>query len=475
MRARRAGSAASSQENVAARANVLAMRRTSVRSAAAFALAMSAAALESGCGGSSVNPGGPGQPAPAAKILHVIVIVQENRTPDNLFHGLPNADTSPSSGLDSQGQQVQLLPVDLQEGFDLDHRHEGFTYEWDGGKLDGWNLEPAMPCSGTCPPAAQRPYMYVPQNQVQPYWDLAEQYVFADRMFQSNRGPSFPAHQYIIGGNALAAPADTPYVIADNPSVPGQGAQTGGCNSPAGTLVELLDPTSGNVEQSVYPCFDHPVLMDLLDAKKISWRYYQAGAAPSPGLWALDAIQHIVDGPDVANISAPSSNILNDIASGNLASVSWVTPTGIDSDHPGDGGAGPSWVASIVNAAGASAYWNSTAVIVTWDDWGGWYDHVPPPTRNANELGFRVPLLVVSPYAKSGYVSHVQYEFSSILKFIEEQFDLGSLGTTDALANDLGDCFDFSQKPRPYTQIQSRYARSYFMRIPPSNRPVDPE
>ena len=100
---------------------------------------------------------------------------------------------------------------------------------------------------------------------------------------------------------------------------------------------------------------------------------------------------------------------------------------------------------------------------------------MPPPTRNANELGFRVPLLVVSPYAKSGYVSHVQYEFSSILKFIEEQFDLGSLGTTDALANDLGDCFDFSQKPRPYTQIQSRYARSYFMRIPPSNRPVDPE
>jgi phospholipase C len=203
--------------------------------------------------------------------------------------------------------------------------------------------------------------------------------------------------------------------------------------------------------------------MDLLDAKNISWRYYQAGAAPSPGLWALDGIRHIVDGPDVADISAPSSNILSDIASGSLASVSWVTPTGDESDHPGGGGLGPSWVASIVNAAGAGPYWNSTAIIVTWDDWGGWYDHVQPPTRNANELGFRVPLLVVSPYAKSGYVSHVQYEYGSILKFVEETFGVGSLGYTDALANDLADCFDFAQKPRAFKQIQSRYSRSFFL------------
>jgi phospholipase C len=421
--------------------------------------------LASGCGsGASVPPpaGGP-TASPAGKIQHVIIVFQENRTPDNLFHGLPNADVDVTSGLNSQGRQTQLQPVDLQEGFDLDHRHQGFLYEWDGGKLDGWNLESPTPCSGTCPPGPQRPYMYVPQSQVQPYWDLAEQYVFADRMFQSNRGPSFPAHQYIISGTALAAPAYTPYVIADNPSVPGQGAQTAGCNAPTGTLVELLDPSSGDVEQSVYPCFDHPVLMDLLDAKNISWRYYQAGAAPSPGLWALDGIRHIVDGPDVADISAPSSNILSDIASGSLASVSWVTPTGDESDHPGGGGLGPSWVASIVNAAGAGPYWNSTAIIVTWDDWGGWYDHVQPPTRNANELGFRVPLLVVSPYAKSGYVSHVQYEYGSILKFVEETFGVGSLGYTDALANDLADCFDFAQKPRAFKQIQSRYSRSFFL------------
>jgi phospholipase C len=130
----------------------------------------------------------------------------------------------------------------------------------------------------------------------------------------------------------------------------------------------------------------------------------------------------------------------------------------------------PSWVASIVDALGAGSYWNSTAVIVIWDDWGGWFDHVKPTIYNSYEVGMRVPMIVVSPYAKPGYVSHVNYEFGSILKFVEETFGLGSLGTTDVRANDLSDCFNFGSRARHFTRIPAKYPASYFLRQPASDR-----
>ena len=117
------------------------------------------------------------------------------------------------------------------------------------------------------------------------------------------------------------------------------------------------------------------------------------------------------------------------------------------SDHAGGtDGSGPSWVASVVNAVGESQYWNDTVVFVVWDDWAGWYDHVRPPMYNSYELGFRVPLIVISRYAKKGFVSHRLYEFGSILKFIEVHFALGSLGTTDARSDDLSDFFDYMRR-----------------------------
>jgi phospholipase C len=164
----------------------------------------------------------------------------------------------------------------------------------------------------------------------------------------------------------------------------------------------------------------------------------------APG-WA----QHVITQP---------AQVLKDISSGQLAAVSWVIPTGQASDHPAtNDGSGPSWVASIVNAIGNSSYWSNTVIIITWDDWGGWYDHVPPP-KVVNDgtswgsgyvYGFRVPLLVVSPYAKAGYVSQVTHDFGSILHFIEGSFGLPSLGYADARADDLSDCFDFGQSQSP--------------------------
>ena len=179
------------------------------------------------------------------------------------------------------------------------------------------------------------------------------------------------------------------------------------------------------------------------------------------------------------DISAPSSNVLSDIQDNSLASVSWVTPSKQDSDHPKDhSDTGPSWVSSVVNAIGSSSYWNQTAIIVVWDDWGGFYDNAAPPQLDYRGLGIRTPCLIISPYAKSGYVDHTQYEYGSILRFIEEVYGLpaGSIGPTDegytdARAHDLDNAFNFTQKPRRFVPIATPYSASYFRHEPPSDEP----
>ena len=430
-------------------------------------------------GGGGSSPGPPpgvtptpqptGTPA-AHAIKHVVIIFQENRTVDNMFNGFPGADTV-QSGQNSSGQTVALQPIDIAAPFDLDHSHHGFTTEYAGGAMNGFDRVGSSAC-GTCPPANVRAYGYVPQSQTGPYWQMARQYAFADRMFQTNEGPSFPAHMYIVSGTSLAS-TSSPLLAAENPDVPGGGSTTAGCDAPAGTTVALIDPATGDESQRAAPCTEHPVLFDLLDAHGVSWRYYQPRLGA--GLWyAPDAIPHIRYGADYANVSTPGTNIISDVQSGKLAQVSWVIPTAAASDHAkSTDGTGPAWVASIVNAIGASPYWNDTAIFVTWDDWGGWFDHVKPQQFNAYELGFRVPLIVVSPYARPAYVSHVQHEFGSILKFTETTFGLGTLGYTDARADDLSDCFNFNQQPIAFRAIQSARTASYFQRLPADTRSPD--
>ena len=156
--------------------------------------------------------------------------------------------------------------------------------------------------------------------------------------------------------------------------------------------------------------------------------------------------------------------MLQDISAGTLADVSWVTPTGAESDHPlGNQGLGPSWVASIVNAIGNSAYWQDTAIRLSWDDWGGWDDHVGPDIESVDENGFRVPLIVISPFAKKGYVSKVKHTFGSLVKFIESNYGLGSLGYQDARSDDLADCFDFTQSARKFETIKAPHDAAYFL------------
>jgi len=430
-----------------------------------------------GCSQGSVGGVRPAGFAPAArtavraagftqsKISHVVIIFQENRSVDDLFNGLKGADTV-KYGLDSAGKHVTLRPVSLTAPYDLDHEHRGFVIETDGGKMDAFNLEHSSPCTGKkgCLKPDLSAYGYVPRSEVQPYFAMAEQYVFADRMFQTNAGPSFPAHQYILSGTSTISQG-SPVWASENPFTPQQ-KFTGGCDSPKGSLVVLMG-ANGEESQEAYPCFDRPSLTDLVDTKGLTWHYYQAHLGP--GLWSgPDAILHVRDSSEYStDVVAPPSQVLTDISSGTLANVVWVTPTAKESDHANiNDGKGPAWVASVVNAIGESQYWTNTAIFITWDDWGGWYDHVAPTQYNAYELGLRVPLVVVSAYAKKGYVSHVPHEFGSILKFTEDAFGLGSLGSTDVRADDLSDCFQFGKKPRPFTPIPAVPGKRYFMAEP---------
>jgi phospholipase C len=409
-----------------------------------------------------------------AVIQHIVIIFQENRTPDNLFQDpvlISRGADIVGSGMNSLGQAIPLSPIDLgfagvnPNNYDLGHNHQSFVSMYDGGKMDGADLiycNPTAPAQ--CPPNAQ--FMYVNPADVQPYFALAEQYTFGDRMFQTNQGPSFPSHQFIISGTS-APTAGSPLFAAENPTL-----NNAGCIAPLSTLVTMIDATGSETNPAPqYPCFEHATLTDLLDANGLTWHYY----TPAPGsIWTgPDAIEHICQeqpingiltctGPDWNNnVIIPQTQVLTDIANGQLPQVSWVIPNGTSSDHAAiNDGSGPSWVASVVNAIGNSSYWANTAIIITWDDWGGWYDHVAPTVINdgvswgsGNVYGFRVPLIVVSPYAKAGYVSHVTHDFGSILKFIENNFNLPSLGYADGPADNLADCFDFTQTPSSFQAI----------------------
>jgi phospholipase C len=427
------------------------------------AILLSTTALLSNCGGGhkSAPPTPPPAPPPTASstIKHIVIIMQENRTFDNLFNGFPGADTV-ASGM-SNGVSVPLQAVPYEQGTDLDHSHEGWYKDYDNGKMDGFAHAASYPIP-------KLPYAFVPQSETAPIWTLAKAYTLGDRMFQSNTGPSFVAHQYLIAGQS--AEAD------NNPDENG----VWGCDSAAKTTVTLIGP-NGTSLPGPYPCFDYQTMADLLDAKGISWRYYAAAKTPDQNgdgyIWsAYDAIKHIRFGADWAtNVISPPPTVLTDIQNGKLAQVTWITPSTDYSDHAGPGATamGPDWVASITNTIGTSQYWDSTAIFITWDDWGGWYDHVPSPMVDNMGLGFRVPLIIVSPFANHGYISHTVHEPSGFLKYTEEVFNLPSLGTRDTTADDFSDCFNYSQTPQPYTQIPVTFTPKYFQSLKASTMPDD--
>ncbi len=462
----------------------------------ACVLALGAAACSSGTGLQTPAGAGarsafrvPSGGSPSQYISHVIVIVQENRTLENIFAGYPGAN-APLTGcaVSAAGARVRRQsgsgsgcpPGDVvvplhQDTFenspDLEHTWASSMKDWDHGKMDGFSKYGEKNGS-------YEAYAYVQESQVEPYWTMANQYVLADEMFPTEFGGSFTGHLTLVAGTddiklPKQAEVDFPSKAPDD------------CDSPPGTKSDFLSPNRRLHYNGPFPCFDQfNTIASVLDGAAVSWKMY-ATRVLHAGMWEpFEAIKYVRYGPDWStNIVAPQTTILTDPGNGQLASVSWVTPSRPDSDHPQyDSDAGPSWVASVVNAIGQSSYWQNSAIIVVWDDWGGFYDNAAPPQLDYRGLGIRVPCLIISPYAKQNYVSHVQYEYGSILRFIEEVNNIppGSigdpaLGYTDGRATSLDDAFDFTQQPRQFVPIGSKYPMSRFLHEPPSNAPVDDE
>lgn len=455
------------------------MKRSRAQAIAAAVVAVTATTLIS-CT-SSNSPVTP--VTPKAKIGHVIVLFQENRSFNTLFAGFPGAATAMSGPCATHfpdgtaatwctGANVRLHQITLETngnpgGRDIGHDHASFELEYNGGKMNGFDLI-NLGTAGTGSFARLYPYAYVQRSEVKPYWDLAAAYALGDHMFSTATTDSFVAHQQIIAGTTQINSRES---LVDTPS----GAPpVWGCDASPGTATSLIT-TAGKVitNGGPFPCItQYGTMADVLDAHDVSWKYYVFSQSDFSGLvWnAYDAIAKIrcakftprTDdcsgfGADwKSHISEPSTNVLNDLRNGSLPQVSWVIPGLLCSDHPASGSKeGPSWVSEVVNAVGKSKYWSDTAVIILWDDWGGFYDNVAPPQTNYTSLGMRVPLIVVSPYAKPGFVSHTQYDFGSVLKFIEDTFGTDSLHTSDAEATSIVDTLDFTQKARGFTPVSA--------------------
>ena len=360
--------------------------------------------------------------ASGGRIQHIVIVVQEGRSFDDLFCGYPGADGAPCAR--------PLQPIGLAANCTLSDTFQDFETDLKTGTFSGEKAH--------CPGIKHAQYGYVPHNETRPYAGLAREYVLGDRMFSSTGNPSFEAHQYLIAAQAAQA-VDEPF----------------GTTPPGGCVYrEKVAQFHGPAQPA---CFDYQTLATELSATGLSWSYYRAPAARATAPWdAFGWIDGSATGQWYAmNSIAPPQQFFSDIAAGNLANVAWVTPEAANSDLSGARSAsGPAWVASVVDAVGKSQFWGTTTVLVTWSGFGGWADHVTPPMLDNEGLGFRVPLIVVSPYAKRAYVSHVQYEDGSILRFAEDTFGLARLAASDTRANSIAtDSLDFSQRPRPFVSI----------------------
>jgi phospholipase C len=419
------------------------------------------------------RPSGVRHKSATSPIQHIVLIVQENRSFNNLFATFPGADGTttghiemePSCGIYSN-KTIPLTESPLVLRTDLNHSFKGYNISRDNGSMDGFdrvvNGGKGLECTA--------PYQYVDPYDIEPYWELASQYTLAEHMFTTEGSDSFIAHQDLIRGGTMV---ETGEALVNTPTCSVAQGCWWGCDAPLGTGTSLISEnnrTKGG--KGPFPCsndfaLSYPTLRDLLDGAYLSWKYYTPASSDPDGrlLTAFDAIYPVRYGSEWGtNVNWPETNIFYDISDGSLPAVSWVIPTRDDSDHPGvKVDDGPSWVASVVNAIGESSYWNSTAIIIVWDDWGGLYDNLSPQQLGYGGLGFRVPAIIVSPYAKPGYISQTDYEFGSIIKYIEQNWNLGSLGTTDQRAKSIIDSFDYSQNPIPFSTIPSLRTKSYFL------------
>src|SRR5579871_316618 len=380
------------------------------------------------------------KPPDLTQIQHFVFLIKENRTFDEYFGTFPGANGATQATV-STGQVVALGETPDVAPRDLTHNWVAAQTAMDWGRMDKFDQQYQCSMAGD-----ELCLTQMLQSDLPNYWTYAQTFTLADAAFSSLHGVSFPNHLYTVGAQSGGA--------IDNPL---NSSSTWGCDSAPNATVPVLN-SQGYLSYQ-YPCFDFSTLADSMENAGLTWRYYAPGFGDGGYGWsALDAINHIRNGPLWTTNVVPPTQFLADAQSGNLPALSWVTPPYVDSEHPRGTSVcvGENWTVSMINAAMQGPDWNTTAIVLTWDDYGGFYDHVDPPQVDTFGLGPRVPWIVISPYAKPKYISHTTYEYSSFLKTVEERFSLPPLTERDADANDLLDSFDFTQSPLPPLILSQR-------------------
>ncbi len=397
---------------------------------------------------STTPPDGPNSspmdaPAPTAsdKIKHIVVVVKENHTFDNYFGSFPGADgiaqITTNHGVIAPPRAPDRTPRDLC------HAHSCALADLAGGAMNGWDS-----VAGASQNGDDLTYAQYTEADIPNYWQYARHFALADRFFANVLGPSFPGHTFVLAAQAGWATGNPNTQILH---------PYWGCDQDTSTLVTVEDPVTCTDKQ-VFPCFKIPSVPDILPPG-VDWKFYGSNFYVLPEIWSMfDAVNGVRNGPGWANI-VKEANFETDIDNGTLPAVSFLVNQDLDSEHPNVGSvcSGENWTVGRLNRLMASDYWKDTAVLFTMDDFGGWYDHVPPPRAYGCNpagpygLGFRLPLIVISPYSKKG-VYHEVAEQASIPRFIETVFKTPTLSSMDPAAqdgqaNDLTGMFDFTQEP----------------------------
>jgi phospholipase C len=395
------------------------------RSALVLVLLTCMVSFLTSCAGSGNMP----IPENFTAIRHTVFIINENHTFDNYFGTFPGADGT-TAGLLSTGQWMPLSPMpDSYQGAILCNGWDCSLQAIDTGKMDKFDMINGGTSSA---------YTQATQQAIPNYWAYARRFTLTDRYFTSVHGPSLPNHLFAIAAQSGG--------VIDNGGNPGPGTD---CDGASWGTVTVIDEYGNRSQQS--RCFYFKTLPDALEEAGITWRYYAEGGG------ILSLIGNIRNSVLWKEDVMPPTQFIADAKSGHLPAVSWLLPPGEYSEHPpGSMCEGENWTVSVLNAVMQGPDWNSTVVFVTWDDFGGFYDHVAPPQVDQFGLGPRVPLLIISPYAKAGYVSHTVYDHTSILKFIETRYGLKALTSRDAGASNMLDSFNFAQAPQAPLLLQPR-------------------
>jgi phospholipase C len=364
-------------------------------------------------------------------IKHVIIIDKENHSFDNLFGRFPGADGTTVAHIGNVVSPLNHTPDHTL--LDVAHAGDAAAFAVDGGKMDRFDQLPGAIQDGK--DIADSQYA---QSDVPAYWSYARAYTLDDHFFSTIMGPSFPNHLVTIA----ASSANT----VDNPR--GQTQHAWGCDGGKYSLVDSIDPNTGR-RYLTKPCFDIPTMADTMQKAHVSWKYYAPGAFHSGYIWsAFDAIRHIRYSNLWKTNVPPDTSFIKDVNGGKLPSVSWLVTNEQLSEHPPYSMCeGENWTVDQINAVMKSKYWNDTLIVMTWDDFGGFYDHVAPPKLDYLSLGPRVPAIIISPYARKGYVDHSTYDFTSILRFIEDDFRLPSLTSRDRNADSVIASMNMKQQP----------------------------